>query len=258
MKYYIYIDESGSFDEGLSGGKASVVGGICSEFSSDEWRDQHRGHLEQFHRENRQVRFSYPDHYHCGPLRNGSKSGPTFSSKTDINGFTEAVFQNVLNVATFSFLSRNVEKKFEFSPQATYCIHLITAIRKAFELLSEANGLGVHHVSVVVAQRTIGETSNKSTTVPEYMSWLLDHVFDQLVQGAGGGVALANRLRLSKQLDYSFARGDVHPGLIAADFVCCLGRYGHQSKTGRPLYVCQPDPNALLGDFRASHKRRAN
>jgi len=40
MKYYIYVDESGAFDEGLSlevKNRSSIVGGVCGNSSTDAW-----------------------------------------------------------------------------------------------------------------------------------------------------------------------------------------------------------------------------
>lgn len=255
MKYYIHIDESGPFDESFSGGKASVVGGICSQHSAKQWDYLHRGHLEQFCRAHSDVGFSYPGHYHCGPLLAGRIKGPIDSDSTVVAEFTNGVFQNVLSNATFGFLSRNVGKKFEYSPQATYVMNLIAALRNAFELLGESHE-NIEYVQVVVAQRTIGETS-KIGTVEQYMSFLLTHVTEQLLIGDGAGVALAKRLYSQGQLDFSTGLGDRNAGLIAADFVCCLGRSGRKAMAGGCLHRYQPNQEALLGDYKAFHERQA-
>lgn len=255
MKYYIYIDESGPFDESFSGVKASVVGGICSEHSAKHWDYLHRGHLEQFCREHSDVDFSYPGHYHCGPLLAGKIRGPMGSDSAVVGEFTNGVFQNVLSKATFGFLSRNVGKKFEYSPQATYVMNLIAALRNAFQLMSESHE-NIDSVHVVVAQRTIGETS-KVGTVEQYMSFLLAHVTEQLLVGDGAGVALAKRIHALGQLDFSTGLGDQNAGLIAADFVCCLGRSGRKAVAGGSLHLCQPNQDALLGDYKAFHDRQA-
>lgn len=255
MKYYIHIDESGPFDECFSGVKASVVGGICSQHSAQDWDYLHRGHLEQFCRENSNVNFSYPGHYHCGPLLAGKIRAPIGSDSTVVGEFTNSVFQNILNKATFGFLSRNVGKKFEYSPQATYVMHLIAALRNAFQLMSESHE-DIDYVQVVVAQRTIGETS-KVGTVEQYMSYLLAHVTEQLLVGDGAGVDLAKRIYSHGQLDFSTGLGDRNAGLIAADFVCCLGRSGRKAVAGGSLHLCQPNQEALLGDYKAFHERQA-
>ena len=255
MKYYIHIDESGPFDESFSGARASVVGGICSQHSAKHWDYLHRGHLEQFCREHSDLDFSYPGHYHCGPLLAGRIRGPNGSDARIVGEFTDGVFQNVLSKATFGFLSRNVGKKFEYSPQATYVMNLIAALRNAFQLLGEAHG-DVDYVQVVVAQRTIDETS-KVGTVEQYMKFLLAHVIEQLMVGDGVGVALAKRIHSQGQLDFSTGLGDRNAGLIAADFICCLGRSGRKAGLGSNLHVWQPSEEALLGDYKAFHERQA-
>ena len=255
MKYYIHIDESGPFDESFSGVKASVVGGICSQHSAKHWDYLHRDHLEQFCREHSDVDFSYPAHYHCGPLLAGKIKVPNGSDSIVVREFTDRVFQNVLSKAAFGFLSRNVGKKFEYSPQATYVMNLIAALRNAFQVMGESHE-DIDYVQVVVAQRTIGETS-KIGTVEQYMSFLLAYVTEQLLVGDGAGVALAKRIHSHRQLDFSTGLGEQNAGLIAADFVCCLGRSGHKAVAGSSLYVCQPNEEALLGDYKAFHERQA-
>ncbi len=254
MKYFIHIDESGPFDESFSGVRASVVGGVCSINSADKWEQIHRGHLEQFSSDNQDSQFDYPGHYHCGPLLAGKISAPKGSRVGMIGDFADGVFQNVLSNSTFGFLSRNVGKKFQYSPQATYVMNLIAALRNSFKLLSQSVKR-VEHVHVVIAQRTIGETS-KVGTVEQYMSFLLTHVMEQLLVGDGAGVVLARQLRTQGQLKFSTGFGDRNAGLIAADFVCCLGRNGRKAIQGCSLHVWQPDEEALLGDYRSFHERQ--
>ena len=254
MKYYIYIDESGPFDESFSGGKASVVGGICSQHSAQGWECLHQKHLDEFCHEHPDVNFSYPGHYHCGPLLAGKVAVAGCSDFSFVRKFTTSVFQHVLSESTFGFLSRNVGKQFEYSPQATYVMNLITALRYAFQLIAESHE-DIESVQVVVAQRTIGETS-KISTVEQYMSFLLAHVTKQLLIGEGAGVALAQRLHSQGLLDFSTGLGDRNAGLIAADFVCCLGRYGRKAVGNTKLFFCRPDEHALLGDYEAFHARQ--
>ena len=162
MKYYLYIDESGPFDENFTGVKASVVGGICSQHSAKHWDYLHRSNLEQFTREHKNINFSYPRHYHCGPLLAGKIQGPYNSNPEIIREFTDEVYRYILAKSTFGFLSRNVGKRFEYSPQATYVMNLIAAVRSAFQKLSESHE-DIDYIQVVIAQRTIGETSKIGT-----------------------------------------------------------------------------------------------
>lgn len=255
MKYYIYIDESGPFDESFSGGKASVVGGICSKHSAQGWECLHQDHLDKFCHEHSNVNFSFPGHYHCGPLLAGKISVPDCSDPSLVRKFAASVFQHALSKSTFGFLSRNVGKKFEYSPQATYVMNLIAALRNAFRLMAESHE-HITNVQVVVAQRTIGETS-KIGSVAQYMSFLLAHVAKQLLVGEGAGVALAQRLHSQGLLDFSTGLGDRNAGLIAADFVCCLGRNGRKAVGNANLHFFHPDEDALLGDYEAFHTRQA-
>ncbi len=255
MKYYIHIDESGPFDEAFSGVRASVVGGVCSTNSADEWAQIHREHLDEFSGNNPDSQLDYPSHYHCGPLLAGKLGAPTGSHAGMVGDFADGVFHNVLTNAKFGFLSRNVGKKFQYSPQATYVMNLIAALRNSFKLLGQSVD-DIEQIHVVIAQRTIGETS-KAGTVALYMSFLLTHVMEQLLVGDGAGVVLARRLHTQARLNLSTGLGDRNAGLIAADFVCCLGRNGRKANQGSSLHVWQPDEDALLGDYRSFHERQA-
>lgn len=255
MKYYIHIDESGPFDESFSRKKASVVGGVCSQHPAHWWQSQHQRHLERFGKEHDCANFSYPEHYHCGPLLAGRIAAPDGADPTVIKKFTSAIFENVLSKSTFGFLSRNVGNRFEYSPQATYVMNLIAALRHAFGLMG-AFQEDINYVQVVIAQRTIGETSQVST-VNQYMSFLLTHVQKQLLVGEGAGVALAQRLHLGGQLEFLTGLGDRNAGLIAADFVCCLGRGDRKNGDDTRLHFCYPDVGTLLGDYNAFHARQA-
>ncbi len=255
MKYYIYIDESGPFDEGFSGANASVVGGICSEHSKKEWQSLHQTHLEIFNNRHYNLNFSYPSHYHCGHLLGGKLNLPKGCNESVVREFTADVFQNVISNSTFGFLSRNVGKRFEYSPQATYVMNLITALRYAFKVLGESNKL-IEYIEIVIAQRTINETSRAGTT-GNYMASLLDYVKQQLLIGEGDGVTLAKGLNSKNQLDLSTGLGDKNDGLIAADFICCLGRNRKKPKESGELIICNPNQEALLGDYKAFHARQA-
>jgi hypothetical protein len=134
-------------------------------------------------------------------------------------------------------------------------MNLIAAVRNAFRLLSESHE-DIDYVHVVVAQRTIRETSQVSP-VAQYMSFLLNHVAEQLLVGEGAGVSLAKRLHSQGQLAFSTGLGDKNAGLIAADFVCCLGRSGRKSVVSTSLHFCYPDEDALLGDYNAFHARQS-
>ena len=134
-------------------------------------------------------------------------------------------------------------------------MNLIAALRNAFDLMGEFQE-DIDYVQVVIAQRTIGETSQVSS-VYQYMSFLLAHVKKQILVGEGAGVALAQRLHLGGQLEFLTGLGDRDAGLIAADFVCCLGRGGRKAGEDTRLHFCYPDVGTLLGDYNAFHARQA-
>lgn len=258
MKVFIYIDESGSFDEKLIGGTASVVGGICSPLSPGGWQAIHQQHLGEFNAEH-STTFSYPDHYHCGPLLNG-KIGSAANVPARVRKvFAESVLGNILNGqnSLFGFASRNRGKRFEYSPQATYVMNLIAALRCAFEHLQVARSGEIERVSVIVAQRTIAETV-KASAGKQYMALLLSFVFSQLIVGEGPGVSLARALDKAHALELKWAVGDRDPGLMAADYLCCLTRLKTKLPDEVAFHQCNPDPDILLGDYERFHVRLAN
>lgn len=256
MDIYIYIDESGSFDEKLMGGASSVVGGICSKLSPNEWENVHLDHLTAWN-ERELISFLYPNHYHCGPLLSRKLSGPVRASDRDLRLFVENVFGNVLRHSLFGFISKNRGKRFEYSPQATYVMNLVASLRCAFENLHSHCTQGVERVTVVIAQRTIDETV-KASAGSRYMTSLLSYLNDQLLVGEGPGVTLARQLTNSRALVFESGLGDRDAGLIAADFVCCLSRQGQKPPEGTSFHVCQPNSEMLLGDYRRFHERLEN
>ena len=257
MNIYFHVDESGSFDEGLNGAKASVVGGICSTHTSIEWEKLHGAHLAEFNGDSSPpAQFVYPGHYHCGELLAQDKPmGPALAGRTDRLGFTQSVYQHVLEKSLFGFISRNRGKRFEYSPQATYVMNLIAGLRFACETLALLPECPVSSLTIVIAQRTIRETSQGGVTA--YMSLLVDFVARQLLIGKGQGVELARKLTKQKCISIMSGSATRDAGLIAADFVCCNSRYNAKIADGGILHVCQPDVNLLLGDYRDYYERQA-
>lgn len=258
MKAYIYIDESGAFDEKLTGGVASIVGGICSPLSPIGWQAIHQKHLGEFNAKH-SASFAYPDHFHCGPFLSGNIGSAANTPTRDRRNFAESVLDNILNKdnSLFGFASRNRGKRFEYSPQATYVMNLIAALRCAFEHLQLIHPTRVEYVTVVVAQRTIAETV-KASAGNQYMALLLSFVSNQLLVGEGPGVTLARRLNKEQALEFKWAVGDRDAGLIGADFLCCLTRLKAKLPDGAAFHQCNPDPDILLGDYERFHMRLAN
>lgn len=256
MQLFIYIDESGSFDEKFVGGRASVVGGVCSLLPPDLWNLTHIEHLRTVD-ESGLRGFNYPSHYHCGPLIARKINAPLHASTRDIVAFAHSVFDNILSHSLFTFISRNRGKKFEYSPQATYVMNLIAAIRYAFERISEFDT--VASVTICIAQRTISETVTSRLGPTAYMSALLDYVREQLQIGDGKGAELAKQLDAHKNLTITSGIGDRDAGLIAADFICSLARQGHKSKNTdlSDVMICAPDYDLLLGDYKRFNENQA-
>lgn len=256
MKAFIHVDESGPFDEKMTGVTSSVVGGVCSVFPPSEWVNIHHGHLAMWNASQKSS-FIFPKHYHCGPLLSRKLICPARVSDRDLRLFVESVFNNVLGHSIFGFAAKNRGKRFEYSPQATYVMNLVAALRCAFENLHSAKHGEIEQVTVVIAQRTIDETV-KANAGSRYMSSLLSYVNDQLLVGEGPGVTLARRLTDERALIFESGVGDRDAGLIAADFICCLFRGGIKVPPGSAMHVCQPNQEMLLGDYRRFHERLAN
>lgn len=255
MKYFFYVDESGPFDEKLSRGKASFVGGICSEVDSTGWNTFHKNTLSELNRHSR-YHFSYPQHYHCGPLLGRAIPGSSNVSIKDLEEFAKSVYSSILSNSLFAFGSRNRGKRFEYSPQATYVMNLVAALRCGFQKLAEVNRNDVQRVCIVIAQRSIGETTAHQGK-EKYMSLLLGYVRDQLLIGEAPGVDLARRLERNSGTELRSGLGDREGGLIAADFVCCFLRMNAKPPASAPIYVCSPDTGMLVGDYRLFHERQA-
>lgn len=256
MHLYLYIDESGAFDEGLSGARSSVVGGICAGFSSQQWEVQHRRHLQEFNsNQHLTCRLAYPDHYHCGEFLASKISSPSNLKAKDREGFALSVLDNVLVNSLFGVVSRNLGKRFEYSPQATYVMNLVAVLRHAFSKIARLDST-VSAVTAVIAQRTIKETT-QTTSITSYMTALLSFVTDQLMIGEGPGVALAKSMQRDGSLTLTSGIATRDAGLIGADFVCCLARYNKKPASGAVVDVCHPEEKLLLGDYRSSYFSKA-
>lgn len=254
MRYFFFVDESGPFDEKLSGARTSFVGGLCSTLNSTEWMSIHKQHLSEVN-QRAGWQFRYPQHYHCGPLLGRSISGPLNASLKDLRDFTESVYHNVLAKALFAFGSKNRGKRFEYSAQATYVMNLVAALRFAFQHLAESRFEDIEHLTIIVAQRSIRETTGMQSR-DKYMGVLLGYVREQMMLGEGAGVELARVLERNRCLTFDSGFGDQDHGLIAADFICCLARQSVKVPTGTRLHICNPDANVLLGDYRRFHERQ--
>lgn len=256
MHLYLYIDESGSFDEGLSGARSSVVGGMCSIFSSRQWEMLHRRHLLEINsKQHLTCQLAYPNHYHCGEFLSNKIASTSNLKAKDREGFALSVLENILANSLFGVVSRNSGKRFEYSPQATYVMNLVAVLRHAFSKIAGLNS-AVSAVTTVIAQRTIKETA-QTTSVTSYMTALLSFVADQLVVGEGHGVALAKSMRRDGTLTLASGIATRDAGLIGADFVCCLTRYNKKPASGSHIEVCHPEGKLLLGDYRSSYDGKA-
>ena len=238
MKAYIYIDESGRFAEQLMGGAPAVVGGVCSALDDAEWDKVHIDHLAEWNA-GKNFMFAYPQHYHCGPLLGRKIAYPAKASPGDLKDFVRSVFRNILSRSAFGVISRNRGNTMVYSPQATYIMNLISALRCTFDKLQTEQGNNIDGVAIVVASRTIKDTVEADYD-GRYMERLLEYVAEQLQVGEGPGVDLARRLKGKELLAMTWGVGERNPGLIAADFVCCLSRSKEKIPEKTTLHVCEP------------------
>ncbi len=255
MKAYIYIDESGRFAEQLMGGAPAVVGGVCSALDDAEWDKVHIDHLAEWNA-GKNFMFAYPQHYHCGPLLGRKIAYPAKASPGDLKDFVRSVFRNILSRSAFGVISRNRGNTMVYSPQATYIMNLISALRCTFDKLQTEQGNNIDGVAIVVASRTIKDTVEADYD-GRYMERLLEYVAEQLQVGEGPGVDLARRLKGKELLAMTWGVGERNPGLIAADFVCCLSRSKEKIPEKTTLHVCEPSHETLLGDYKIFHERQA-
>jgi hypothetical protein len=247
--YYLYIDESGQFDEGLQemsfGAEKTppLVGGVCSKLSPPDWEELFRKTVVDFNKRPR-CEFSYPNHFHCNELRSKKIPVPPYTTRQDIIAFTKEVFRAVDQHSCFLFRSRNPRRRFEYSPQATYVTNLVAAVRASLSRLA-VEDMVPEHICVEVAQRTIAETV-ESRDGSAYMDSLLVFVREQVQLGRGPGVELARRLVQEKALALVRGVATQSPGLMAADFACAFLR--RSSGGSETIESTSPD-DILFGDY---------
>lgn len=258
MTFYLHIDESGPFDEGFNNKKVeSVVGGVCSTMTDDQWDQKHRDHLAKW-KQDGGYEFLYPEHYHCGPLIQDNIPGCQ-AGKLQREAFLDSLFAHVVGRSQFAFASRNLDKAFNYSPQTTYVVNLIAAVRLAFQTLAtQAQAEAIDAVHINVAQRSIKETMQDG--VGDYMEKMFLFVVEQIQVGDNPGAELARSLKRRDALMLEYGRADLLGGLIAAD-IACFGVRGNYriagSESGRIL-VCHPDREVLLGDYVAFNRQFRN
>ena len=254
MKYFVFVDESGPFDEAIRPAdrgqqeRPSVVGGVCSRLSTEDWETVHRATLEGFSASSR-IKFSYPKHFHCAPLMGNRIQADGPVRRQDCEALAAAVWEAVGREAAFTFASRNPAGRFEFSPQATYVLNLITALRGAMQRLSEI-GREVETCDIMIAQRTIRETADYDQR--EYTASLFRFVAEQLQTGDTSGVSLVQRLVSAGALRIESGVGDRNAGLIAADFACAAVRYGRELD---PQPIVLAPESTLGGDYRRFYEQ---
>ena len=258
MTFYLHIDESGPFDEGFNNKKVeSVVGGVCSTMTDDQWDQKHRDHLAKW-KQDGGYEFLYPEHYHCGPLIQDNIPGCQ-AGKLQREAFLDSLFAHVVGRSQFAFASRNLDKAFNYSPQTTYVVNLIAAVRLAFQTLAtQAQAEAIDAVHINVAQRSIKETMQDG--VGDYMEKMFLFVVEQIQVGDNPGAELARSLKRRDALMLEYGRADLLGGLIAAD-IACFGVRGNYriagSESGRIL-ECHPDREVLLGDYVAFNRQFRN
>jgi hypothetical protein len=255
MKYFVYIDESGQFDEGLPGLHQEkrlnqpVVGGVCSTYSEEGWTRNHRNLLKDFN-EMSPFSFEFPGHFHCAELFGDKMYFPLEAPTSLRRRFSDAVLQNVLERTELVFASRNPKGRFEYSPQATYVLNLVTALRGALHWLASTDK-EVSCLGITVAQRTIAETVG-ADTVEKYTSSLLRFVGMQLEAGGAVGAELARDLAQKKKLEIRSDIATRNAGLMAADFVC--NNIRRKALPDNEYAAFEPD-NVLFGDYERYYDR---
>ena len=257
MKYFIHIDESGDFSEGHNGSKAggsqrpSVVGGVCSRLSDGEWKDLHRGLVEDFNANNA-TSFQCPLHFHSSRLLSGDLPETQSIPKTVRRQFIQSVCDNVLTHATFGFLSVNRGARFQFSPQATYGVNLVAALKACLEHLA-ITAPDCDALEIIIAQRTIGETQLYKNNSRTYMDDLRPFMMAQICVGGTSSSKLALRLKDTKSIYLVSRVADHEGGLMAADFVCSARS---NDDLARRITVQTEPSDILFGDFETAYKKQ--
>ncbi len=261
MNYHIFIDESGEFDEailspeGKKQSRASIVGGVCSTLSAEDWET---GFILETENQRKQTKFPflYPTHFHCSELFAGKYLTAKTTSNNHFVSFGNHIHRFVSDNALFLFASKNPSGSFEYSPQATYVLNLITAIKGAMETLA-AKAESIDACTITIAQRTIYETTQ--SRYDDYMGALIKHVRSQLFTGDTAGVNLVRKLDQSGGLiiqsavAMSFDGKKANGGLTAADFACGAIRYG--SKASIEPIVFTPSSN-IGGDISTFYEQQ--
>lgn len=258
MTIYIrlYVDESGSFDEGLTGRRPALVGGVCSTHNEEQWKTLHLQRLEAYN-QNARIQLAYPDQYHCGEFLAG-KLDPAgkMLAVHEREDFVDDVLKSIGENSTFIFACLNRGSRFEYSPQATYGINLIAALRAALDKLA-GTGAAIEAVEICVAQRTTIETMDLH--YENYHKRLLHFVEEQISCGDSPGSKLARNLLNEKKMALLYDIGSRNAGLIAADFVCCMWRRSGERcalATSCPQVMTKPAA-MLFGDHRRFYDREA-
>jgi len=259
MEYYIYIDEAGPFDNALSGTKyPSIVGGICSVHPYYWWRDNFSRLADTLSGEH-SVEFEYPQHFHCAEVRHKKGflpdvrvpgSNVTRAPKQSVKDkLTDSVIEYISENIVNSLVSKNINSRFEYSPQATYVVNLIAAVKAQFEYLAE-NCSDADSVQLFVAQRTIEETRQADylNNNMSYNDALIRFVVDQVKMGETPGAKQASQLDASDALSAQMKVATNFPGLMAADFACYYMRNNTMPETAPH---CGTSPNdVIFGDYR--------
>ena len=248
MNYYIFVDESGSFDEAIPGGEnmRSLVGGICSKLGSSEWASHHQRMVQRFN-DLHNTEFEYPENFHASPMMAGRVRVEGAAGNSIIREFVKTAGEEMFQSCSFLFASINTPRRFEYSPQATYGLNLVAGLKEALDQLAGLNET-VTRCFINVAQRTIDEITSRPRI---YMPELLKFVRVQLEAGDSPGAMLARRLTNENSLILDYGVGTKDAGLIAADFACSAIR--HNTNLPHNLFKTHPDESHVT-DFDAFYR----
>ncbi len=251
MHYHIFIDESGEFDEaivepdGKKRTRSSVVGGVCGCLSEQDWETEFKA-LTKKYRDESGIPFVYPRHFHCAELFSNKIPIRETVSKVDCGKFATEIQSLVADNSLFLFASQNLSGSFEYSPQATYVLNLITSLRAVMDTLALKDDT-VESCHITIAQRTIEETSQSH--YDDYTGMLIKYAKTQLCAGDSAGAQLVRKLdgvgtlHVRSAVTISWDGTRANGGLTAADFACGAIRYGTKAKIKPERYT----PTSTIG-----------
>lgn len=221
MKYYAFIDESGSFDEALTGERIMpVVGGVCGLSDEIAWGKKLGAFTDEYNRRHGTA-FCFPKHFHCSELvSNRFIDELKEPEKVRRFGFIDECIVRINSESIVLFGSRSPPDAFHISPQTGYVINLLASLKALMSCLANLP-VKPEGVEIIIAQRTTPETN-----VFGYNELLLVQVERTLMSGDGLAARFAKELKLAGNFALRIGVAAKMSGLMAADFICYRMRRG--------------------------------